>query len=364
MTRFPQAVLTKVHRFLVEIHAGGGVTTQRALVPNGLAKIIACDRAAFNEFDYANQRVMIPSPVPAYWKLYGDIMVRHLWDHALFDPALAFSLHRAVTFGDRRDDPRWRKSPLYHDYYLQVGARQQLSVAFFRRGTSWCGLNTNRSSGRDFSATDRAVLELVSLHVACAWRNALELSALRARAARPADTRESARHLLTVSHEGRLISEVDAATVVLIRRYCGEDSGAGRMLPTDLAEWFRAQRIGLATSDALVRPPAVLTVPGPEGVLVARLAESDQVTAVILLEETCGTPPAGDTQGEPRLTRRENEILHWITEGKRDAEIAAILGCATKTVGKHVEHILEKLGVETRTAAARAAFENGGRGHA
>ena len=57
------------------------------------------------------------------------------------------------------------------------------------------------------------------------------------------------------------------------------------------------------------------------------------------------------------LTKRENEVLEWISEGKRDAEIAAILGCAPKTVGKHVEHILEKLGVETRTAATRVVFK-------
>jgi DNA-binding CsgD family transcriptional regulator len=51
------------------------------------------------------------------------------------------------------------------------------------------------------------------------------------------------------------------------------------------------------------------------------------------------------------LSLREGEVLEWIVEGKRDAEIAAILGLSTRTVEKHVQHILEKLGVETRTGA-------------
>lgn len=57
------------------------------------------------------------------------------------------------------------------------------------------------------------------------------------------------------------------------------------------------------------------------------------------------------------LTPRECEVIFWIAQGKQDAEIGAIVGCATKTVSKHVEHILEKLGAETRLAAAHTAQE-------
>ena len=57
------------------------------------------------------------------------------------------------------------------------------------------------------------------------------------------------------------------------------------------------------------------------------------------------------------LTRRECEVLGWVAHGKRDAEIAAILGISRKTVGKHLEHLLSKLHVETRTAAVSTAHE-------
>ncbi len=53
------------------------------------------------------------------------------------------------------------------------------------------------------------------------------------------------------------------------------------------------------------------------------------------------------------LTPRECEVMQWIIEGKRDREVAIILGISSRTVEKHVCHIFEKLHVETRTAAAR-----------
>jgi DNA-binding CsgD family transcriptional regulator len=52
----------------------------------------------------------------------------------------------------------------------------------------------------------------------------------------------------------------------------------------------------------------------------------------------------------PYLTTRELEVVEWIAEGKRNGEIAKIIECSPRTVQKHVQHILEKLHVETRTA--------------
>lgn len=53
-----------------------------------------------------------------------------------------------------------------------------------------------------------------------------------------------------------------------------------------------------------------------------------------------------------RLTHREAEVLSWVSAGKTNQEIATILGISPRTVKKHLEHVYDKLGVETRTAAA------------
>ncbi len=57
------------------------------------------------------------------------------------------------------------------------------------------------------------------------------------------------------------------------------------------------------------------------------------------------------------VSPREAEVLFWLVEGKSNGDIAIILGVAEATVKKHLEHIFEKLGVENRTAATRAALE-------
>lgn len=57
------------------------------------------------------------------------------------------------------------------------------------------------------------------------------------------------------------------------------------------------------------------------------------------------------------LTTREAEILMWIARGKTNKEIGLILGSSPRTVNKHLEHIFDKLGVTTRTAAVAMALQ-------
>jgi len=57
-----------------------------------------------------------------------------------------------------------------------------------------------------------------------------------------------------------------------------------------------------------------------------------------------------------RLTGREAEVLYWVTKGKTNKDIGDILGTSPRTVPQPLEHVVEKLGVETRTAAANLAL--------
>ncbi len=62
---------------------------------------------------------------------------------------------------------------------------------------------------------------------------------------------------------------------------------------------------------------------------------------------------------ESDLTARELEVLRWLSEGRTNKQIAACLSLSPGTVRVHVSHILAKLGVENRTAAARYAISRG-----
>jgi two-component system NarL family response regulator len=62
---------------------------------------------------------------------------------------------------------------------------------------------------------------------------------------------------------------------------------------------------------------------------------------------------------EKTLTRREQEILALIAQGKTNQEIADQLYITPGTVRVHVHAILHKLGVQDRTQAAIAALQKG-----
>jgi DNA-binding NarL/FixJ family response regulator len=57
------------------------------------------------------------------------------------------------------------------------------------------------------------------------------------------------------------------------------------------------------------------------------------------------------------LTPRAAEALLWLAQGKTNSDIATILGVTESTVKKHVQEMFDKLGVETRGAAAVRALE-------
>jgi two-component system, NarL family, nitrate/nitrite response regulator NarL len=61
----------------------------------------------------------------------------------------------------------------------------------------------------------------------------------------------------------------------------------------------------------------------------------------------------------PALTKREQEILHLIAEGKSLPDIAKELYLGLTTVKTHVQHLYEKLGVSDRAAAVASAMRRG-----
>jgi DNA-binding CsgD family transcriptional regulator len=56
---------------------------------------------------------------------------------------------------------------------------------------------------------------------------------------------------------------------------------------------------------------------------------------------------------------REAEVLARVAQGKTNREIGLILGTSDRTVQKHLEHVFQKMGVETRTAATLRAWQVG-----
>jgi DNA-binding NarL/FixJ family response regulator len=62
---------------------------------------------------------------------------------------------------------------------------------------------------------------------------------------------------------------------------------------------------------------------------------------------------------EGELTPREIEVLNLVATGRTNRQIARMLFISAGTVGIHVSHILDKLDVPNRAAAATVAYQRG-----
>jgi len=92
----------------------------------------------------------------------------------------------------------------------------------------------------------------------------------------------------------------------------------------------------LKADDYIVKPYA-------DGELLARLAN-------LIRSQTTASTQAS------RLTKREEEVLELMGDGLRHGEIARRLFISPKTVATHVEHIMRKLRVRSKTEAVVVAY--------
>ena len=163
--------------------------------------------------------------------------------------------------------------------------------------------------------------------------------------------------------DGRLLWQTGLART-LLRDYFGSE---GPYAPVPLTDWVRREAAARAGG---VAPLALVTARGGRRLTLEMHAMSERAPGPAAEAEAVSTDESADDEwlivaSEAndaalleammrgfKLTAREAEVLHWVARGKTNRDIGDILGTSPRTVTKHMEHILPKLGVETRTAAA------------
>jgi DNA-binding CsgD family transcriptional regulator len=88
-----------------------------------------------------------------------------------------------------------------------------------------------------------------------------------------------------------------------------------------------------------------------------RLLTLEQATAEALTVAI--EPPASCPEQDVGLSSRELEVLRLLVDGRTNRAIGDTLSLSERTVENHVLHILAKLGLESRTAAATYAIRHG-----
>jgi DNA-binding NarL/FixJ family response regulator len=93
---------------------------------------------------------------------------------------------------------------------------------------------------------------------------------------------------------------------------------------------------------------------------------SDDLIHVVREVHSGGNPISPDVRARlderaanPTLTPREIEVLKLVSQGKRNKQIATLLGISEETVPVHLKNIFAKLKVNERTAAVNVALKRG-----
>lgn len=127
---------------------------------------------------------------------------------------------------------------------------------------------------------------------------------------------------------------------------------SGKDAPARLLAWIDE---AIAAKSQGRSPNQLVCSSGSRGLLASFHDQTGDEEWLVVLREENDASAIESLVAAFRLTSREAEVLYWVTLGKTSKDIGEILGSSPRTVNKHLEHIFEKLGVETRTAAANLA---------
>jgi DNA-binding CsgD family transcriptional regulator len=209
-------------------------------------------------------------------------------------------------------------------------------------------------SHQAFTQRDRALLDLIRPHLMQAYHNAVKFT-------------ESQQQLtqrdLVLNQFGTILLSADGRVQLMTERAwqllevyfapCSPDR-----LPDSLQQWSKEQISKLKDNSQTSGSISPLYLDRSGQQLRVDLIPYPAAEKYLLKLKEYQSPFSIEALQTIGLTKREAEVLCSIAKDKGNAEIAKLLNCSLGTVKKHLEHIYEKLEVQTRTAAVMKALQS------
>jgi DNA-binding CsgD family transcriptional regulator/PAS domain-containing protein len=318
--------LTAVLGFLEDAGSAAGSEPFTPHLVDGLTEVVGCEYARYKEIDFARRVEIAHVPCSAEMGAFGVAPVEMSeadWDAVPSDPcyratfsepagifiasdmASRTSESSEATDGWQAEFDRWE---FIDRMWIQIG------------GPSWAGIAFD-SSERAFGERERELARILQPHLREIWRNASVRRRLRA--ALSALDHEQDTGAILLDDAGRIEYASGSAQRILSDHF---DMPA-MALPDNIAGWRTDadQALVVATDNSTIVVEA-----------------SDDGSALLLSERPAGLAA---------LTARERDVMRCVQDGLSNTEIARELWIQPTTVRKHLEHVFDKLGVRSRTAA-------------
>jgi DNA-binding CsgD family transcriptional regulator len=306
------------------------------LLDTALPKLIPSDWLSYNEVDMLNPENTLSILRPEANAIFQQVFPR--FKEVAHQHPLIMGQMQSVNFpvhkiSDFLAQDVYHKLELYQDVYRHLRVEYQIAAPIKLEPDRITAFALSRQKS-DYTERDRTILEMLRPHLVVALNN-LTLAGERSTMLDNATLalNELASATIIVDLQGRILYHTGAGL-----GWIGATNPG--ILPIKISDWLsqrvQDQTLRLVSEAGKIRIRAVPT-------------NSKQRLLLVLTEENALPTAPLDDLG---LSKRQSEVVRWICHGKTNAEIAAILGISPRTVHKHVEHIFEKLGVESRIAIA------------
>ncbi len=261
----------------------------------------------------------------SYWRLQQSVSPEHRVTKIFSD-----FTHRATT----------------HAVYLLEGDLVALTVNRDRH-------NYTEQRVQRLCQRDRYLLNLIDPHITQSYQNAIAFTLIQEQLdRRDRVLEESGTVLLSPDGQVQLMTK---RAWKLLNQYFAKCSA--HQLPQVLQQWLY-QQISLLVNNSLPSPSSVPLHVGEsiQKLTINLMPAPDGEQYLLRLKEHQAGSFSIDSLQLLGLTRREAEVLWLIAKDLSNPDIAESLQCSLSTVKKHLEHIYEKLEVQTRTAAVMTAL--------
>lgn len=307
------------------------------------------DYVCFDVFDRQNLLIdqLGQYPHDTWGSEANEILADHIGEHPLFGRIVIERKTKPLSIGESQSARNYYKTTLFNEVYRPLGIRDQLVFGSNAEKDFYFTCCVSRAR-RDFSSAELQIAFLFQSHLVQAAKNYLLLQ--KNLCVETFFFRESAKAKILLDEDGK-IRRHDENAFEILSKYFPAKADSRRVLPEEVERW-RRYFADLRKSENFDFPPQTMTIENICGKLEISLMFDDFADhQIIMLKEK----PNPEKKSQ-LLTKRETEILTYISAGKTDREIAYLCLISPRTVQNHLRNIYEKLGVENRTAAVSCFF--------
>jgi DNA-binding NarL/FixJ family response regulator len=356
------------------IHAITDLKTFPYQVLSIIPKAVASDLTTFCQINFQKRRVLWICPEFNFYPKINQTDFQLLpTEHFNENPLLAnYSQKRdylANKVSDFLTENQLHRLETFYEQFLQLaGLEDQMGMPLTAVAQSSINLNPLSDTQKDFlglavhrdkrnfTEKDRYLLNTLRPHLIQAYRNVHAMHQLKLES-------QGLKHALNqlcvvfLTEEGKP-QWISQPVEELLRKYGQTSSQPGCELPFYIRQWIKHQLASEKSQHLLVEPRLPLRLEIQDSCLILRLkCDPQNAQNLLFLEEQRKFTLSIESLEYLGLTKREAEVFSYISDGKKNQEVAHLLGITSGTVRNHLERIFTKLGVQSRSAAVNVVLK-------